>query len=133
MIEMTYQAANGAGATDPVTILLQYRGLAFLAGGDRNLSEHITIPSMCVLYFRVSIVILCIPAPFPFPHRLQIYTLSVLYLDILKEYNPRVFGASHGIGAADVWEVAQVRRKNNCVKRQYINERNGLFIDTNFS
>jgi len=65
-------AANGAGALDPVAILLQYRGLAFLAGGDRTLEEHITIPN------------------------------------IIKKYNARVFGESHGIGAADVWEVSQL-------------------------
>lgn len=38
-------AANGAGAQDPLMIILQYRGLAFLAGGDKGLEKHITIPS----------------------------------------------------------------------------------------
>jgi len=63
-------AANGAGALDPVAILLQYRGLAFQIGGDKGLDEHITIPN------------------------------------ILKKFNPHLFGASYGIGATDVWEVS---------------------------
>jgi len=63
-------AANGAGAQDPLMIILQYRGLAFLAGGDKTLEEHITIPN------------------------------------ILRKFNPDVFGQSIGIGASDVWQVA---------------------------
>uniref|UniRef100_A0AC34Q5K4 Lipase_GDSL domain-containing protein n=1 Tax=Panagrolaimus sp. JU765 TaxID=591449 RepID=A0AC34Q5K4_9BILA len=63
-------AANGAGAQDPLMIILQYRGLAFLAGGDKSLKEHITIPN------------------------------------ILRQFNPNLFGQSKGIGAADVWQVA---------------------------
>uniref|UniRef100_A0A0N5A3S1 Lipase_GDSL domain-containing protein n=1 Tax=Parastrongyloides trichosuri TaxID=131310 RepID=A0A0N5A3S1_PARTI len=43
-------AANGAGAEDPVSILLQYRGLAFLAGGDKGLDNHITIPNILKKY-----------------------------------------------------------------------------------
>uniref|UniRef100_A0A0N5BH65 Lipase_GDSL domain-containing protein n=1 Tax=Strongyloides papillosus TaxID=174720 RepID=A0A0N5BH65_STREA len=43
-------AANGAGAEDPVSILLQYRGLAFLAGGDKGLENHITIPNILKKY-----------------------------------------------------------------------------------
>uniref|UniRef100_A0A7E4W038 Phospholipase B1, membrane-associated n=1 Tax=Panagrellus redivivus TaxID=6233 RepID=A0A7E4W038_PANRE len=65
-------AANGAGALDPLEIILQYRGLAFLAGGDKNLSTHITVPN------------------------------------ILKQFNPRLFGQSTGIGGADVWHSAQL-------------------------
>uniref|UniRef100_A0AC35U836 Lipase_GDSL domain-containing protein n=1 Tax=Rhabditophanes sp. KR3021 TaxID=114890 RepID=A0AC35U836_9BILA len=63
-------AANGAGAEDPLGIILQYRGLAFLAGGDKGLDKHITIPN------------------------------------ILKTFNPNLFGQSRGIGADDVWPVA---------------------------
>jgi len=65
-------AANGAGANGPIEVLLQYRGLAFQAGGDKNLDQHITIPN------------------------------------ILKKYNPKLFGASKGIGAVNVWETAQL-------------------------
>uniref|UniRef100_A0A914EG49 Lipase_GDSL domain-containing protein n=1 Tax=Acrobeloides nanus TaxID=290746 RepID=A0A914EG49_9BILA len=54
-------AANGAGATDAISVLLQYRGLAFLMGADK---------------------------------------------DILLKYNPKLFGQSYGICAADVWECA---------------------------
>uniref|UniRef100_A0AAF5DKC0 Ig-like domain-containing protein n=1 Tax=Strongyloides stercoralis TaxID=6248 RepID=A0AAF5DKC0_STRER len=43
-------AANGAGAEDPISILLQYRGLAFLAGGDKGLEKHITIPNILKKY-----------------------------------------------------------------------------------
>ncbi|KAE9554587.1 hypothetical protein FO519_002226 [Halicephalobus sp. NKZ332] len=39
-------AANGAGAQDPLMIILQYRGLAFLIGGDKSLEQHITIPNI---------------------------------------------------------------------------------------
>uniref|UniRef100_A0A914DQB7 Phospholipase B1, membrane-associated n=1 Tax=Acrobeloides nanus TaxID=290746 RepID=A0A914DQB7_9BILA len=63
-------AANGAGATDAIQILLQYRGLAFLAGGDKGLEEHITVPN------------------------------------ILRKYNPNLYGQSYGIGSSDVWDVA---------------------------
>uniref|UniRef100_A0AC34FDJ5 Lipase_GDSL domain-containing protein n=1 Tax=Panagrolaimus sp. ES5 TaxID=591445 RepID=A0AC34FDJ5_9BILA len=63
-------AANGAGAEDPLEIILQYRGLAFLAGGDKALEQHITIPN------------------------------------ILRKFNPNLFGQSKGIGASDVWNVA---------------------------
>jgi phospholipase B1 len=67
-------AANGAGApmNDALAILLQYRGLAFLAGGDKNLDEHITLPN------------------------------------IFKQYNSRVYGASNGIGTADVYEISHM-------------------------
>jgi len=65
-------AANGAGANGPIEVLLQYRGLAFQAGGDKTLDEHITIPN------------------------------------VLKKYNPQVFGQSKGIGAVNVWETAQL-------------------------
>jgi lysophospholipase L1-like esterase len=43
-------AANGAGATDALQILLQYRGLAFAAGGDKGLDEHITVPNVLLKY-----------------------------------------------------------------------------------
>jgi hypothetical protein len=43
-------AANGAGAVDALQILLQYRGLAFLAGGDKGLDEHVTIPNILLKY-----------------------------------------------------------------------------------
>ncbi|WKX99253.1 hypothetical protein Q1695_014271 [Nippostrongylus brasiliensis] len=39
-------AANGAGAEDPLGVVLQYRGLAFQAGGDGSLENHITIPNI---------------------------------------------------------------------------------------
>ncbi|CAA92221.2 Triacylglycerol lipase [Caenorhabditis elegans] len=65
-------AANGAGAEDPVAVVLQYRGLAFQAGGDKTLEEHVTIPN------------------------------------ILKKYNPDVFGYSNGIGSPNVWEIARL-------------------------
>jgi hypothetical protein len=39
------QAGNGAGANGPFEVLLQYRGLAFQAGGDKDLEQHVTIPS----------------------------------------------------------------------------------------
>jgi hypothetical protein len=45
VIGITFQAANGAAAEDPAAIILQYRGLAFQIGGDKNLSTHVTIPS----------------------------------------------------------------------------------------
>ncbi|CAJ0557828.1 unnamed protein product, partial [Mesorhabditis spiculigera] len=56
-------AANGAGAEDPLAVVLQYRGLAFMAGGDKSLEQHVTIPN------------------------------------ILKKYNPKLYGYSLGIGA----------------------------------
>jgi len=65
-------SANGAGAEDPVAIILQYRGLAFQIGGDKNLSTHVTIPN------------------------------------ILKAFNPNVFGASYGIGTQNVYEISQL-------------------------
>ncbi|CAJ0577308.1 unnamed protein product, partial [Mesorhabditis spiculigera] len=64
-------AANGAGAEDPLAVVLQYRGLAFMAGGDKSLEQHVTIPN------------------------------------ILKKYNPKLYGYSLGIGGQMVWEVAQ--------------------------
>ncbi|EYC01304.1 hypothetical protein Y032_0108g3 [Ancylostoma ceylanicum] len=63
-------AANGAGAEDAVAVFLQYRGLAFQAGGDGTLDNHITIPN------------------------------------ILKKYNPKLFGYSVGIGSPNVWEIS---------------------------
>ncbi|KAL6723382.1 hypothetical protein Aduo_018394 [Ancylostoma duodenale] len=63
-------AANGAGAEDPVAVILQYRGLAFQAGGDKSLDEHATIPN------------------------------------ILKKYNPNLFGYSIGIGSPNVWDIS---------------------------
>uniref|UniRef100_A0A914DAB6 Phospholipase B1, membrane-associated n=1 Tax=Acrobeloides nanus TaxID=290746 RepID=A0A914DAB6_9BILA len=74
-------AGNGADATEIFQILIQYRGLAFLAGGDKGLDQHITIPSM--LYHKL-------------------YNL----LDILQKYNPNLFGQSYGIGASEVWDVS---------------------------
>ncbi|CAB3410477.1 unnamed protein product [Caenorhabditis bovis] len=65
-------AANGAGAEDPLAVILQYRGLAFQAGGDKGLENHVTIPN------------------------------------ILKKYNPNLFGYSNGIGSPNVWEVAKL-------------------------
>ncbi|VDO55551.1 unnamed protein product [Haemonchus placei] len=65
-------AANGAGAEDPVGVILQYRGLAFQAGGDNSLEQHVTIPN------------------------------------ILKKYNPDLFGYSVGIGSPNVWEVSRL-------------------------
>ncbi|KAK0428007.1 hypothetical protein QR680_010540 [Steinernema hermaphroditum] len=67
-------AGNGAGAqnNDPVQVLLQYRGLVFHIGADKDLDEHITIPN------------------------------------ILKKFNPNLFGASTGIGSVNVWESAQL-------------------------
>ncbi|PIO72617.1 hypothetical protein TELCIR_05447 [Teladorsagia circumcincta] len=65
-------AANGAGAEDPLGVVLQYRGLAFQAGGDKTLDEHATIPN------------------------------------ILRKYNPNLFGYSNGIGSPNVWEVAKL-------------------------
>ncbi|VDL72511.1 unnamed protein product [Nippostrongylus brasiliensis] len=64
------KAANGAGAEDPLAVTLQYRGLAFQAGGDKSLDEHATIPN------------------------------------ILKKYNPKLFGYSVGIGSPNVWEIS---------------------------
>ncbi|CAI5455120.1 unnamed protein product [Caenorhabditis angaria] len=43
-------AANGAGAEDPLAVVLQYRGLAFQAGGDKSLEEHVTIPNILKKY-----------------------------------------------------------------------------------
>uniref|UniRef100_A0A914DIZ3 Uncharacterized protein n=1 Tax=Acrobeloides nanus TaxID=290746 RepID=A0A914DIZ3_9BILA len=43
-------AANGADATDIIQVALQYRGLAFLAGGDKGLDKHITIPNILQKY-----------------------------------------------------------------------------------
>ncbi|CAJ0609708.1 unnamed protein product [Cylicocyclus nassatus] len=65
-------AANGAGAEDPLAVVLQYRGLAFQAGGDKTLDEHVTIPN------------------------------------VLKAYNPKLFGYSNGIGSPNVWEIARL-------------------------
>uniref|UniRef100_A0A914UZU2 Uncharacterized protein n=1 Tax=Plectus sambesii TaxID=2011161 RepID=A0A914UZU2_9BILA len=65
-------AANGAGAQDPIEVILQYRGLAFQIGGDKGLENHVTIPN------------------------------------VLKKYNPQVFGASTGIGTVNVWDVAKL-------------------------
>ncbi|VDM53547.1 unnamed protein product [Angiostrongylus costaricensis] len=47
-------------------------GLAFHAGGDKSLDEHVTIPN------------------------------------ILKKYNPNLFGYSVGIGSPNVWEIAHL-------------------------
>ena len=65
-------------------IILQYRGLAFLAGGDKTLEEHITIPSniLCSLLYNQN------------------------FIDILRKFNPSLFGQSKGIGASDVWQAA---------------------------
>ncbi|KAK6765520.1 hypothetical protein RB195_025434 [Necator americanus] len=65
-------AANGAGAEDPLGVVLQYRGLAFQAGGDKSLDEHATIPN------------------------------------ILRKYNPNLFGYSIGIGSPNVWEISRL-------------------------
>ncbi|VDM85429.1 unnamed protein product [Strongylus vulgaris] len=65
---------------NPLGVVLQYRGLAFQAGGDKTLDEHVTIPS---------------------PH---LTGLS----DVLKKYNPKLFGYSNGIGSPNVWEVARL-------------------------
>jgi len=65
-------AANGAGATNALQVLLQYRGLTFALGGDKDLDSHITVAN------------------------------------VLKKYNPALFGMSHGIGAVNVWNVAQL-------------------------
>jgi lysophospholipase L1-like esterase len=65
-------AANGAGATNPLEVILQYRGLAFQIGGDRSLDTHVTVPN------------------------------------VLRKYNPQVFGASNGVGTVTVWERAQL-------------------------
>ncbi|CAJ0586834.1 unnamed protein product, partial [Mesorhabditis spiculigera] len=67
-------AANGAGAppSDPLAIILQYRGLAFQGGGQTNLSDQITIPN------------------------------------ILKAFNPSVFGYATGTGSENVWEIAHL-------------------------
>uniref|UniRef100_A0AC35TFQ9 Lipase_GDSL domain-containing protein n=1 Tax=Rhabditophanes sp. KR3021 TaxID=114890 RepID=A0AC35TFQ9_9BILA len=72
-------AANGAGSEpgDPLSIILQYRGLAFAAGGDFTLEKHVTIPN------------------------------------ILRKFNPSLFGYSKGIGTEDVWDIAYVRFLNN--------------------
>ncbi|CAD6191004.1 unnamed protein product [Caenorhabditis auriculariae] len=45
-------AANGAGAPkgDPLAVILQYRGLAFQIGGDKSLSEHVTIANIMKLF-----------------------------------------------------------------------------------
>lgn len=61
---------------------MQYRGLAFLAGGDKGLEGHITIPSN------------------------KKFANSDIFLDILKKYNPNLFGQSYGIGAAAEFDVA---------------------------
>ncbi|TMS36592.1 hypothetical protein L596_003723 [Steinernema carpocapsae] len=39
-------AGNGAGAEDPLMIILQYRGLSFQSGGDKGLEKHVTIPNI---------------------------------------------------------------------------------------
>uniref|UniRef100_A0A7E4ZW18 Phospholipase B1, membrane-associated n=1 Tax=Panagrellus redivivus TaxID=6233 RepID=A0A7E4ZW18_PANRE len=67
-------AGNGAGAQpgDPLALLLQYRGLSFGGGGDKNLSQHVTIPN------------------------------------ILRAFNPSVFGYALGISANDVWAHAHL-------------------------
>uniref|UniRef100_A0A183F5S0 Phospholipase B1, membrane-associated n=1 Tax=Heligmosomoides polygyrus TaxID=6339 RepID=A0A183F5S0_HELPZ len=39
-------AGNGAGAEDPLGVVLQYRGLSFQAGGDGTLETHISIPNI---------------------------------------------------------------------------------------
>jgi phospholipase B1 len=67
-------AANGAGApkSDPVAILLQYRGLAFQGGGDKGIDHHITLPN------------------------------------ILRKFNPNIFGYANGISSSDVWEKAHL-------------------------
>ncbi|TKR59958.1 hypothetical protein L596_029561 [Steinernema carpocapsae] len=65
-------AGNGAGAEnhDAIQIVLQYRGLVFHIGGDKELDQHITIPN------------------------------------ILRKFNPKLFGQSHGVGSVNVWESA---------------------------
>ncbi|CAJ0586666.1 unnamed protein product, partial [Mesorhabditis spiculigera] len=67
-------AANGAGAprSDPLAIVLQYRGLSFHGGGQLELEQQITIPN------------------------------------ILKKYNPKLFGHSVGTGSENVWETARL-------------------------
>jgi lysophospholipase L1-like esterase len=65
-------AGNGAGATNPLGVLLQYRGLTFAVGGDSNLDTHVTVAN------------------------------------VLKKYNPSLFGYSRGIGDVNVWNVAQL-------------------------
>uniref|UniRef100_A0A914X6H5 Phospholipase B1, membrane-associated n=2 Tax=Plectus sambesii TaxID=2011161 RepID=A0A914X6H5_9BILA len=63
-------AGNGAGATNVLEMLLQYRGMTFAIGGDDDLEHRVTIPN------------------------------------ILRKFNPNVFGQSHGIGDATEWPVA---------------------------
>jgi phospholipase B1 len=65
-------AANGALATKVPDIVNQYRGVAFLIGGDQQLEETITLAN------------------------------------ILRKYNPALFGQSHGIGKADDFTVSQL-------------------------
>uniref|UniRef100_A0A914DLG0 Triacylglycerol lipase n=1 Tax=Acrobeloides nanus TaxID=290746 RepID=A0A914DLG0_9BILA len=43
-------AANGADAENALEILLQYRGLAFLGGGDKGLDGHISVPNILRKY-----------------------------------------------------------------------------------
>ncbi|KAK0397006.1 hypothetical protein QR680_001938 [Steinernema hermaphroditum] len=43
-------AGNGAGAEDPLAIVLQYRGLSFQSGGDKGLEKHVTIPNILQKY-----------------------------------------------------------------------------------
>lgn len=58
----------------------EVRGLSFGGGGDLGLDEHITIPSKFCKSFK--------------------------FLDILKKYNPNVFGAAHGNGTWDNYNVS---------------------------
>jgi len=65
-------AGNGAGAEDPLAIVLQYRGLTFQGGGEKTLEEQVTIPN------------------------------------VLKKYNPNLFGYAVGTSSPNVWELARL-------------------------
>ena len=70
-----------------MAILLQYRGLAFQGGGDKGLDEHVTLPSKCQQITNVTLI---------------------NFLDILRKYNPTIFGYALGVSSSDVWDKAHL-------------------------
>lgn len=69
-----------------IILIVHFAGLHWASGGDKSLDEHITLTS-------------------EFPFLEQKKNMKNEILDILKKYNPDIFGYSIRTGSANVWEV----------------------------
>lgn len=99
-----FQAGNGADARQPLGLLKEWRGLAFQIGGDKTLEEHITVPST---YFCSIIHFNCVDWLTEVLLRKHSFSWKQNPSDVLKKFNPNVFGYSTGTGKWDKWEVTQ--------------------------